>query len=189
MLRSWFRAGFAVNAVGAGAVLMLLVPVPARADAYADLMKVQAAFHNAKSWHADESFSNGRTVAADFVAPDRWRVQPSPKVTELVIGNDIYMVSNGKTTKLPFGGGMIRNMIQNVGFSVQPEIQQTAKDLGMQTVDGQTLHAYSYTVKGTPVTLYVDANWLPVRSVVQDKKVTTTIQYSQYNQPITIEAQ
>jgi hypothetical protein len=50
----------------------------------------------------------------------------------------------------------------------------------MQTVDGQSVHAYSYTVQGNPVTLYVD--------VVQNRNLTTTIKYSQYNAPISIQA-
>jgi len=51
------------------------------------------------------------------------------------------------------------------------------------------VHAYSYTVRDIPVTLYVGANSLPVQSVVQDKKMTTAINYSKYNEPISIEPQ
>jgi hypothetical protein len=159
------------------------------ADAYDDLLKVHDAFLNAKSWHAEEHFSNGKTTIVEYSAPDRWRVQPTPDITELVIGNDVYMVRNGKTTKLPFGGGMIKKVIEEAGFSVKDDIKQSARDLGMQTVDGKSLHAYSYTTHDTPVTIYVGSDSLPVQTLVQDKKGTTTINYSKYNEPITIEAQ
>lgn len=181
MFRNWLRWAIAV--------LVLAVPVLVLADAYDDLLKVHDAFLNAKSWHAEEHFSNGKTTIVEYSAPDRWRVQPTPDITELIIGNDVYMVRNGKTTKLPFGGGMIKKTIEEAGFSVKDEVKESARDLGMQTVDGKSLHAYSYTTHGTPVTIYVGSDSLPVQSVVQDKKGTTTINYSKYNEPITIEAQ
>lgn len=166
-----------------------LAPTFAHADAYDDLLKVQAAFLAAKSWHADEQLSNGKTIVVDYSAPDRWRTQPNPDTTEVIIGDDVYMIHKGKSTKMPFGGGMIRKMIQDAGFSVKDDIRATAKDLGMQTLDGRLLHAYSYAAHDTPVTIYVDAHHLPVQSNVQDKKGTTTIKYSKFNEPITIEAQ
>ncbi len=181
MLRKVAIWAFVISAVLAAKV--------AFAGAYEDLLKVQAAFQAAKSWHAEEHFSNGKTTIVEYSAPDRWRVQPSPEITELVIGNDVYMVRNGRTTKLPFGGGMIRRMIERVGFSLKEEVRQSARDAGMQTLNGQSVHVYSYTMQGTPVTLYVNAQGLPVQSVVKDKKVTTTVEYSKYNAPITIEAQ
>jgi hypothetical protein len=170
-------------------ILAVFMPLAAFAEAYDDLMKVQAAFKNASSWHADEQFSNGRTVTVEYSAPDRWRIQSKPDITEMVIGNDVYMLHNGHATKLPFGGGMIRQIIQDAGFSVKDDIRQSARDLGMQTLDGQSVHVYSYTARDVPVTIYVGANSLPVQSVVQDKKLTTTIKYSKYNEPISIEPQ
>lgn len=158
------------------------------ADAYGDLVKVQNAFENAKSWHAEEHFSNGKTTIVEYSAPDRWRVKPTPDVTELVIGDHVYMVRNGHATKLPFGGGMIKKMIQSVGFSVKDEIKRSARDLGMQTLNGQRVHVYSLTAHGVPETLYVGRNMLPIQAVVNDKKTTTTINYSKYNAPISIEA-
>jgi hypothetical protein len=168
-------------------LLALAAPLLVFADAYGDLEKVQTAFMNAKSWRAEEHFSNGKTTIVEYSAPDRWRVQPSPDVTQLVIGNDVYTVHNDRATKLPFGGGMVKKMIQNIGFSVKDEIKQSARDLGTQTLDGQTVHVYSFTAHGVLETLYVGRNQLPVQAVVEDKKNTTTIKYSKYNAPISIE--
>ncbi|HLK32622.1 MAG TPA: hypothetical protein VKT29_05995 [Terriglobales bacterium] len=164
----------------------VLVPMVALADAYDDLVKVQTAFQNAKSWHAVEQFSNGHTVIVDYVAPDRWRIQPNPDMTELLIGGDAYMVRKGRTTHLPFGG-MMQKMIKDLRFSANDEMKQSARDLGMQTLNGQSVHVYTFTSHGIPATLYVGSDLLPVQNVVKDKKNTTTIIYSNYNAPITIE--
>ena len=168
-------------------VLAAFSPVAVFADPYEDMLKVQAAFQKATSWHAEEHFSNGRTSIVEYAAPDRWRIQPNPDMTELVVGNDIYVVRNGHATKLPFGGGMVKKIIQDVGFSVKDEVKESARDLGMQTLDGQSVHVYTYTARGVPVTIYVGPDFLPVQSIVNDKKVTTTIRYSKYNSRISIE--
>ncbi len=167
--------------------LVTLLPGAAFGDAYHDLLKVQAAFKDARSWQADEHFSNGRAVTVEYSAPDRWRIQPAPNITELVIGSDVYMLANGHTTKLPLGGGMIRQNLQGAGFSVNQDIRQSARDLGMQSLRGQSVHVYSYTTEGVPATIYVGANSLPVQSVVHNKDVTITIEYSKYNEPISIQ--
>jgi hypothetical protein len=167
----------------------LMAPQVLFADAYGDLEKVQDAFMKAKSWQAEEIFSSGKTTVVEYSAPDRYRIKPTPDVTELVIGDNIYMVQKGKATKLPFGGGMIKKMVQSIAFSVKDEMKQSARDLGMQTLDGQSVHAYSFTAHGVLETLYVGRNMLPVQAVVNDKKNTTTIKYSKYNTPISIEAQ
>lgn len=172
---------------GIAVCCFLLFPM-AHADAYGDLMKAQAAFLNAKSWHAEEHFSNGRTVLVDFSAPERWRIEPSPGMTELVIGGDVYLVRNGKATKMPFGGFMISRMIKHFQFAADAEVKKTAQDLGTQTLNGRTVHVYTYTVHGVPATLYVGDDSLPVQDVVKDSSVTTVITYSKYNEPLTIEA-
>lgn len=160
----------------------------AHADAYGDLMKAQAAFLNAKSWHAEEHFSNGRTVLVDYSAPERWRIQPTPDMTELVINGDVYMVRDGKPMKMPFGGMMITKMIKQFQFAADAEVQKTAQDLGTQTLNGRTVHVYTYTVRGVPATLYVGDDSLPVQDVVKNGSMTTVITYSKYNEAITIEA-
>jgi xanthosine utilization system XapX-like protein len=119
-----------------------------------DLSRILSAFAQAKSVHAEEHLYNGKTVNVDYSAPDRWRVQPAPNVTELILGDDIYMVTNGRATKLPFGGGMIRKMVEKVMVSARSEIKD-ATDLGMQTLEGQSVHVYSFTHNKVPQTIYV----------------------------------
>lgn len=169
------------------AALCVFVPSVAKADPVDDLQKVWAAFTAAKSWHGTEAFSNGHTVQVDYVAPDRWRIQPNEKMTELLIGNSVYLVQNGKTQKLPIPGGMLRKTIESFYSKPLPDdVKQSAKDLGMQTLNGQPVHVYSFTTRNVPVTFYVGPDNLPVQQIVNDQKVTTTITYSQYNEPIDI---
>jgi len=174
--------------VGATVVFSFLLSSVALADAYGDLLKAQTAFLNAKSWHAEEHFSNGRMVTVDFSAPDHWRIQPTPTMTEVVIGNDVYMIQDGRSMKMPMGGMMISRMIKQFQVSADPEVKKTAQDLGTQTLNGRTVHAYSYTVHGVPETLYLGDDSLPVQAVVKNSSMTTVVSYSKYNEPITIEA-
>lgn len=181
-----------VTANATGAVMMAVIVILttnqalASENAHHALIKVQEAFLHARSWHVTEHFSNGKTVTVDYSAPDRWRIKPSQNVTELLIGNSVYMVSNGHTTRLPFGGFMVRKMITSVAFSARKDVQQP-RDLGTRTLNGQRVHVYTYLTRGTPVTLYV-ANGLPFESVVKNGDSTTTIVYSKYNARISIAA-
>jgi hypothetical protein len=162
-------------------------PLGASADAAGDLAKIRAAFAAAKSWHATEQLPGGKTVNVDYVAPDRWRIQPTPQFTELLIGNDVYMIHNGKTTRMPIPGGTLRKTISS--FYVAPldeQVKSSAKDLGMQTVNGQALHAYSFTEQDSNVKLYVGNDFLPVQSVVTTPKGEVTINYSGFNTAIDI---
>jgi len=173
-------AGFLVAVVG-------FVPLAAFASPSDDLNKIKAAFVAAKSWHATEQLPDGKTIDVDFAAPDRWKIKPTPKVTELLIGNDVYMEQNGKTTRVPMPAGMLRKAIENFQFSpLDEDIKKSAQDLGPQTVNGQKLHGYSFTSQGTPVTLYVDNSNLPIQAVVKTNRGPVTINYSGYNSPIDI---
>jgi hypothetical protein len=168
-------------------LLAVAVPIAALADTTSDLQKIKTAFTSAKSFHATELMPDGKTITVDYVAPDRWRIQPTPKITELLIGNDVYMVQNGKTQKMPIPGRMLEDAIN--GFKVSPideDVKSSAKDLGMQPLSGATYHEYQFTTHNTPVTLYVDRNNLPVESIVATNRGNVTITYSNWNGPIDI---
>lgn len=163
-----------------------MAPCAARADAYVDLQQAKAAFDTVHSWHGVEQMSNGHTVTVDHVAPDRWRIQVMPNMTEILIGGDLYMIRDGKTMHMPFVMPQIQQIVNQNWVTVDPEVQRTARDLGMQTVNGVRLHAYSFTSKGAPVKLYLSSNHLPAVSVVTSSNDTVTITYSGYNSAITI---
>jgi hypothetical protein len=159
-----------------------LLPLAALADPYSDLSQAFAAFNAARSWHATEQMSTGQTILVDHVAPDRWRIQPTLNTTEVLIGNVAYM--NGR--EIPMIGGMMHSRLSNFEMPSVSDFQNTLKDLGWQTVNGARVHAFSYTIKGVPETMYVGTNHLPVQAIVKTSQGTMTITYSQYNAPITI---
>jgi hypothetical protein len=159
------------------------LPFVAAADPYADMQKINAAFDAQKGYHADEHFSNGQTVSVDYIPPDRIKVLPSAGGGEIVIGNDMWVNNNGKWTKMPsFMARMITGKIEQYRHGLPSGIDASSvKDLGMQTVNGKRLHAYSYVASGAPTTLWVGANDLPVQLVTSSKGITTTILYSYTN--------
>jgi hypothetical protein len=158
------------------------VPMAASADPYSDLSRSFAAFNAARSWHATEQMSTGQTILVDHVAPDRWRIQPTSNMTEVLIGDQVYM--NGRA--IPMVGGMIHSRLSSFQMPSSSDFRNTLKDLGWQSVNGVRAHAYSYTVQGVPETLYVGTNHLPLQAIVKTSQGTMTITYSQYNAPITI---
>lgn len=165
-------------------VALALVPAVAAADASGDLAKVKNAFFAAKSFEGTEQMPDGRTVKVDYVAPDRWRVALPNNMTELLIGDTVYMTLNGKTMTVPIGSGIMHQTID--GFKNMPadaEFKSSAKDLGMKSVGGKMLHAYSFTSKGVPATVYVGSNWLPVQTSVTTQHGPITITYSRWNDP------
>jgi hypothetical protein len=165
--------------------VIYLVPSIATAGPVDDLEKVWAAVGAQKSWHQAIALPGGKTDTIDYVAPDRWRMQHDG-VTTVVIGDSTYLIKNGKTEKLdiPAEGGPTMSFAGELG----DDIKRSARDLGMQTLNGQAVHAYSFTSEGLPTTLYVGANKLPVQGVVhQPQGTSVTITFSQWNAPIHIE--
>ncbi len=181
-----------------GVVSGLLLPGCAFAGAYADLAQVRAAFFKATSWHIEEHLG-GRTMEIDYSAPDRWRFVPAPNIKEVLIGNDVYMVTNGHVMRLPPAYGTMvaqamRRAAKTDPFSgvTKADMRKTARDLGMQTLDGKSVHVYGCVVRGVDETLYVGADHLPVRVVmngvkIKGHRVKVVADYSQFNQPIAIE--
>ncbi|MGH8278145.1 MAG: hypothetical protein ACRETQ_01055 [Gammaproteobacteria bacterium] len=164
----------------------LIVSLAAHADAYANLNQAKIAFDAVHSWHAVEQMSNGHTVTVDHVAPDRWRIQLTPSMTAIMIGNDMYMVRNGQSMRMPMAMPQIQQVVNQNWLVIDPEVKRTVRDLGMQKVNGVTLHAYSFTSKGTSVKLYLSSDHLPAVSVVTSSNGSATITYSKYNSAITI---
>lgn len=164
----------------------LLAPLAVHADAYADLQQARDAFNAVHSWHAVELMTNGHTVTLDHVAPDRWRIQMMPGMSEIMIGNNMYMVRNGQSMRLPMVMPQIQQMVNQNWLTITPEIKRTLRDLGMQKMNGTVLHAYSYSADGNSVTLYLSSDHLPAVSIVHTSNGKVTITYSGYNTAITI---
>jgi hypothetical protein len=60
------------------------------------------------------------------------------------------LIKNGKTEKLdiPAEGGPMISFARELG----DDIKRSTRDLGMQTVNGQAVHVYSFTSGGLPTT-------------------------------------
>ena len=161
----------------------------ALADPYADMAKAQKAFYAVHSFRATIAGTKmpGKSILMEFVAPDRYHVK-LPVGDEYIIGDTMTMNMNGMHVNIPMQGQM-KSMMQNLrGWASNRDMKKdfTITDAGTQ--DG--LHAYKYVDHQHPdnaVMMYVGSDNLPRKSVVTDKTGgTTTITYSDYNTPITI---
>ena len=65
------------------------------------LMRAELALKQATSWHVTEQLPGGKTFDRDDSAPNRWRVEPAPNITEVIIGSNAYRVRAGHVMQLP----------------------------------------------------------------------------------------
>jgi len=106
-------------------------------------------FLAARSFHADvTNLANGEQLSAmDFVAPDRYRVQPGKGPPQVIVGDTIYMDLNGKLTPVPVPG-MAKRVAQyrNPEFAREIENGMNVQALPDDSVDGEPAKVYAYTV-------------------------------------------
>ncbi len=174
-------------------VLALAVMVgsgSAHAGVFSALQRSEAALKHAASWHAVMQMPGGKTLTMDYEAPNRWRVQPAPNITEIIVGNDVYMDMAGHEMKLPaaYGAAIARTVhIHLFDAAQQAQVRRTLQDLGVQKLDGQPVHVYRYVLKSITQTWYIGAHDLPVRAVLSGAGHTTVVQYSRFNVPVSIQ--
>lgn len=151
--------------------------------AYVSLEKVVAAFNAVRAYHAEERFSNGTSVSVDCIPPNRIKIVPSTGGGEIIIGNDFWVNERGTWHKMPsFVARMVEGKIDQYRHLAPQNINSgSVKDLGIRLLAGKRLHAYSYVASGTPATMWVAANNLPVQVVTTSRGITTTITYSYGN--------
>lgn len=163
----------------------------ASAGAFSNLVRSETALKQATSWHAVMQMPGGKTLTMDYAAPNRWRVRPAPNMTEIIIGNDVYMDMAGHEMKLPaaYGAAIARTVhIHLFDTARMSQVRRTLRDLGVQKLNGQTVHVYRYVLKGITQTWYIGAHDLPVRAVLSGDGHTTVVQYSRYDVPVNIQA-
>ncbi len=121
----------------------------------------------------------------EFQAPDRVRVTSDGRPPVLMIGNTMYMNTNGHAMKVPMPGGSPMTQYRDANLLALLERGMQVEDLGLDRVG----HKYRYTVqKPQPSTSLV---WvlggLPVQiqtsRAVMGKSVDTTIRYSRFSDP------
>jgi len=188
MTRAWRTLAFlAVTAAAA------VPPVEALAGPYADVSQIVSAFSAISSVHMVEDGPHGQRVTVDYVRPDRWRFKPAPGITEIMIGNDLYLHESGRWIHLPnaFPGKTIANALQHALPGVDVRKAYVVKSKGTQLVDGTLMHVYGFTKRDQPGvtgTMWVRPDHLPAKVVVDPRKPDTfvTIRYSRYDAPISI---
>jgi hypothetical protein len=167
-------------------VLIAAMAVPALADPKSDVGNAMLALDKASSYHMSIA-ARGRSVEADFVKPGKMHVTVGP-MEIIKIDTDTYVKINGSWKKFAFPGmdqmtDMFAGMIAQAHHT---DTDITITDLGMTTLEGAQLHAYSSKNKsGTiAVTIYVDANGYPARLENADG----VLKFTNINGPMTIVA-
>ena len=106
-------------------------------------------FLAAHSFHAEvTNLANGEKLnSMDFVAPDRYRVQPAKGPAQVIVGDTIYMDLNGKLTPMPIPG-MAKMVAQyrDPEFAREIENGMSVQALPDGSVDGEPARVYAYTV-------------------------------------------
>jgi len=153
------------------------------ADVPAGLASAIATTQKATSYHVSIAAATG-TTEADIVEPDRIH-SVSPKSELIAIGPTLYVKVGGAWRQIAGGGAQLAPMdVPRQIASHLPDI--TATDLGMKTVDGQTLHDFHTDdpkLKQTS-TVYVDGSG----RIVRVETGTTIVRLSNFNESVTITA-
>jgi len=147
----------------------------------------------ARSYHASMEIDGGPQGQlrnqVDFVAPDRMRMQMAGMGTQLVIGDTMYMIMDGRSMQVPMPKGTLTRWRDPGNFRAA-EAGMTAEALGSETVNGVSARKYAlhYSVPdAADGTLWIGLDDLPLKmqvaSEAQGKQVTTTIRYSRINDP------
>jgi hypothetical protein len=173
--------------------LCSFVPGAARADSTSDaLQRVAVSFSKLQSFRATMT-SGTMTDKLEYVAPDRYHIiiHTTRDMEEMIVGDTVYAKLGEQWMKLPMPG-----VTQMVAHFREPAAAaaniQTSKvsDMGTTLLNGTPVHRYGVdSADGTHAVLWIGPHDLPLRVDVQgaDKRVTTIL-YSDFNTPITIEA-
>jgi len=160
----------------------------------ADAVKASLAkFSQVHSYHAAMQIDGGLGAAGghpeiDFVAPDRYRITTAMGA-QTIIGDTMYMQVQGRSMKMPMPKGTISQW-RDPARLAESEADMTVRDAGSDSLDGVAVHKYMIHHEQphpADVTLWIGADDLPVQMQVQGiakgKMGTSTIRYSQYNDP------
>ncbi|HEU4663962.1 MAG TPA: hypothetical protein VFS55_08025 [Dokdonella sp.] len=159
-----------------------------------DLHAAFAKFLQAKSFRATVTDAkNGETVSSmEYVAPDRYRIQPAKGPQSLVVGDTMYMDMNGKLTPMPIPG--VSRMVaqyRNQDFLAEVERGMQVEALGDDSVDGEAAKVYAYTVtqpmKADAKTWISQKSGLPIQiestGTFMGHTSTTRVRYSGFDDP------
>lgn len=170
--------------------ILLLVSASALASPKADVEAAMRKALAADSYHISMTISGpgAMTIEADFVAPDRLRMQ-MPMGTQIIIGNTMYMDMQGRSMQVPMPEGTLTKW-RDPGNIAKYQATMTVQALGAEAVDGRP--AKKYRIDNTQPqpstsTIWIGADGYPLQveasSSAQGETVTTVIRYSRFNDP------
>jgi hypothetical protein len=174
-----------IRSIAAGAFglgVLVIAAVPAYADATGDVRAAMVKFSGLSSY--EMSYTSGsQSGTVDIVKPSSRHVRSA--TGEIIsIGSDFYLKrGNSGWMKLPASAGASAagafvNM-ETLGRKVSGSTA-TATDLGMKSVDGETLHAYRVRDSGRhDVTVYIARDGFMHRA--DDVSRPGAVRYSKFN--------
>jgi hypothetical protein len=171
--------------------LAVFLAVPAFATPTDDVKNALIALGQATSYHL-VIVSNGKTGEGDWVAPDK--MQFTFGSTEIIrIGTTSWVHVQGHWMQVPAAAAGSMGAGATSGVSEAQSMAANAKnvtvaDLGMKTVAGATMHAYSVVQSGdtSPRIIYVGSDGRVQRIEHPTSTGTSSVTFSKFNQPATI---
>ena len=145
-----------------------------------------------RSYHASMHLRGGAqgetTNEVDFVAPDRFRME-TPRGTQVIIGDTMYMRAQGRTMQVPLPAGTLAQW-RDPGNIARNAASMTVEAQGSDTVDGTPARKYLvHHTQPTPsdMTMWLGEDGYPLQirvdGTVNAQASTTTIRYSRINDP------
>ena len=167
--------------------LAALSAIPVQADPTSDLVAMQKAWSQVKSFHADIATAQGRTVSIDYILPDKIHEIVSNKMEMIFLGTEIYMKTGSSWMKSPVPMMAPMKVVfessRRAGLEGEVKHDYTISDEGAATVNGTPATKYHLVNKtnGHAVDMYLASNHLPLQVAAPGDRGPTTITYSKYN--------
>jgi hypothetical protein len=171
-------------------IVLAASTTPAFADPVGDLTAANAKFATLKSYRTTVVQPDGKTMNGEIVNPDRTHMNAGA-FEMITIGDTVYMKMGGAWQKEASSGTSTSTglpSLQKLYGTLPPAA--IVRDLGMKTVDGAALRAYSIQRSPTDnaATMYIGANGLPARVEVPTQRGTMAMKFYDFNAPISIVA-
>lgn len=179
------------------AAVAALVPNPI-ADPKAEVLAAMEKFMAARSYHVAMTADSPRGAIRnemDFVAPDRYRMDMPGVGVQTIIGDTMYLNTDGRIMKVPMPAGTAAQWRDPAGFA-QARDTMTVEAQGSETVDGIPTRKYLLRLtqpQPAEMTLWIGNDRYPVqmkiRSAGQGGMADIAMRYSRIDDPqIRIEA-
>lgn len=174
-------------ATGALVAGLIVASGAAWAGAREEVAAASRKFAAARSVHITMDNSDRRVprMEADFVRPDRYRIQ-MPQGTQVIIGNTMYMSINGHSMRVPMPPSMLTTWRQSDQI-MNSLAQTTVEAQGSETIGGASAKKYklTYTTNSSVSLLWIGPDGYPLQlqntATYGGRTSTATMHYARYN--------